>query len=493
MKSKFYIVLMLLTTFWSAAFAITFTTTQVNGSSEKSIAVESGVQQQLSFDFLHQNTSDVRLVISDGSSVTYVDESNLADGYHSYVFVPGSTTVVVKFVRVDNDNTSRTFEVNNLTVGTIEEGAETSNSMIGKKEYEVVDHQGNVRVVMNDALINGKSEIVSSIDYLPFGMVARKYKKGVNTYSFGMQGQLTTDEMHGEGNWVDFKYRSADPRLGRFFAIDPLYKKYPWYTPYQFSGNKVIHAVELEGLEEHVLTETHDAAGKVTGQTLTFDEKAKPLGEGKIYVISVNSKGVSSLPAEKEVSTITYKGSYLTPTPAPKSILGTVNYYNFRKDDFNVRHGLLKDASMAPEYYMNFGGKYAKRFTSELRPKLSAAGQKWVDKARLNLQVAMETKLASVTKKDDIEKNNKAFEEFAFGTHADAYISAGLKTLTYADLVNVMTTPDLAEWKKANTWSQAIQVTPTVLKKIDNDCGEDGGIAEWLRDVIPKWMQSGYD
>ena len=41
-----------------------------------------------------------------------------------------------------------------------------------------------------------------------------------------------------------------DPRIGRFFAVDPLTAKYPWYTPYQFSGNKVIHMVELEGLEE---------------------------------------------------------------------------------------------------------------------------------------------------------------------------------------------------------------------------------------------------
>ncbi len=41
-----------------------------------------------------------------------------------------------------------------------------------------------------------------------------------------------------------------DPRVGRFFATDPLEKKYPWYTPYQFSGNKVIQFVELEGLEE---------------------------------------------------------------------------------------------------------------------------------------------------------------------------------------------------------------------------------------------------
>jgi hypothetical protein len=40
-----------------------------------------------------------------------------------------------------------------------------------------------------------------------------------------------------------------DPRLGRFFAVDPLAAKYPYWTPYQFSGNQVINMVELEGLE----------------------------------------------------------------------------------------------------------------------------------------------------------------------------------------------------------------------------------------------------
>ena len=40
-----------------------------------------------------------------------------------------------------------------------------------------------------------------------------------------------------------------DPRVGRFFAVDPLSKQYPYYSPYQFSGNRVIDAVELEGKE----------------------------------------------------------------------------------------------------------------------------------------------------------------------------------------------------------------------------------------------------
>lgn len=37
----------------------------------------------------------------------------------------------------------------------------------------------------------------------------------------------------------------------RFLSIDPLTKTYPWYTPYQFAGNKPIWATDLDGLEEN--------------------------------------------------------------------------------------------------------------------------------------------------------------------------------------------------------------------------------------------------
>ncbi len=57
------------------------------------------------------------------------------------------------------------------------------------------------------------------------------------------------DEVKGEGNSVNYKFRMHDPRLGRFFAIDPLANDYPFYSPYSFSGNIVINAIELEGLE----------------------------------------------------------------------------------------------------------------------------------------------------------------------------------------------------------------------------------------------------
>ncbi|WP_338390349.1 polymorphic toxin type 47 domain-containing protein [Aureibacter tunicatorum] len=48
---------------------------------------------------------------------------------------------------------------------------------------------------------------------------------------------------------MNYKYRMHDPRIGRFFAVDPLTKDYPWNSPYAFSENRVIDGVELEGLE----------------------------------------------------------------------------------------------------------------------------------------------------------------------------------------------------------------------------------------------------
>ena len=70
-----------------------------------------------------------------------------------------------------------------------------------------------------------------------------------NKYRYGFQGQEKDNELKGNGNSYNFKYRMDDPRLGRFFAVDPLVKDYSWNSPYAFSENRVIDGIELEGKE----------------------------------------------------------------------------------------------------------------------------------------------------------------------------------------------------------------------------------------------------
>ena len=76
------------------------------------------------------------------------------------------------------------------------------------------------------------------------------------------------DEVKGEGNSVNYKYRMHDPRLGRFFAIDPLNKDYPWNSVYAFSENQVIQFIELEGLEKAI----QPALKKIGSITIVVNE-----------------------------------------------------------------------------------------------------------------------------------------------------------------------------------------------------------------------------
>ncbi len=52
-----------------------------------------------------------------------------------------------------------------------------------------------------------------------------------------------------ENNKILYKDNLTITQTSRFFAIDPLVKDYPHNAPYAFSENRVLDAVELEGLE----------------------------------------------------------------------------------------------------------------------------------------------------------------------------------------------------------------------------------------------------
>jgi hypothetical protein len=93
--------------------------------------------------------------------------------------------------------------------------------------------------------------IVSVADYSPFNVELDGRTIKNDFYRRSVQGQEHHDEILGEGNYINYKYRGYDPRIGRLdWSIDPLSAKFPFYTSYQFSGNKVINSIEFEGLED---------------------------------------------------------------------------------------------------------------------------------------------------------------------------------------------------------------------------------------------------
>ncbi len=113
-----------------------------------------------------------------------------------------------------------------------------------------------------EALQRGYAVLKKSPDYYPFGQVLPNRNGNTPEYRYGFQGQLKDDELKGANNSLNFEYRMHDPRIGRFFAVDPLASQYPYNSPYAFSENVVINAVELEGLEKvHVYNVWYDGKG----------------------------------------------------------------------------------------------------------------------------------------------------------------------------------------------------------------------------------------
>jgi RHS repeat-associated protein len=92
-------------------------------------------------------------------------------------------------------------------------------------------------------------EIASAQDHYPFGSIMPGRSFSSDSYRFGFQGQEQDDEVKGTGNHIHFTFRGYDSRTGKMWSVDPLAPEYPWNSPYAFSENRVIDAVELEGLE----------------------------------------------------------------------------------------------------------------------------------------------------------------------------------------------------------------------------------------------------
>lgn len=132
--------------------------------------------------------------------------------------------------------------------------------------YQYKDHLGNIRLSYSDANGDGDidvttdplmNELIEENNYYPFGLKHKGYNSGVSSIGNSMaqnwdfQGQERTEDLG--LNVLEFKYRIHDPAIGRFWQVDPLAEEYVYNGVYNFSENRVVDAVELEGLEAFLI------------------------------------------------------------------------------------------------------------------------------------------------------------------------------------------------------------------------------------------------
>lgn len=147
----------------------------------------------------------------------------------------------------------------------------------GTRKYELTNHLGNVLTVLTDRkigvpssdsslILSYKADPIFRQSYYPFGMGMATRGSSASTTSsrYGFNGKENDNEVKGTGNQQDYGMRIYDPRLGRFLSLDPISSDYPWYTPYQFAGNKPISSIDLDGAEDWMANQQFMSKQRVT-------------------------------------------------------------------------------------------------------------------------------------------------------------------------------------------------------------------------------------
>ena len=131
----------------------------------------------------------------------------------------------------------------------------------GNYRYELKNFRGDVRQIItdvkhrldnnNDGIVDVyTADVMQVADGYSFGWdIAERSFTADDGYRFGFNGKENDGEW-GTQHIQDYGFRLYNPAIGKFLSVDPLSPDYPWYTPYQFAGNKPINSIDLDGLEE---------------------------------------------------------------------------------------------------------------------------------------------------------------------------------------------------------------------------------------------------
>ncbi len=96
--------------------------------------------------------------------------------------------------------------------------------------------------------LDENAEIISYEEYYPFGSTS--YRTGRNETEVSQKRyKYVMKELDNETGLYYYGMRYYASWLARFISVDPLQHEYPYYTPFQYAGNKPITFIDLDGAE----------------------------------------------------------------------------------------------------------------------------------------------------------------------------------------------------------------------------------------------------
>jgi RHS repeat-associated protein len=111
------------------------------------------------------------------------------------------------------------------------------------------DHLGSTAYVTN-----AKGNVHQHLEYMPFGETFVAQSSGSQLLSYGFTGK----ELDIETGLYYFGARYYDPKTSVWLSIDPLWFKYPSWSPYNYAFHNPVGIIDPDGREGVVVTGNHE-------------------------------------------------------------------------------------------------------------------------------------------------------------------------------------------------------------------------------------------
>lgn len=169
----------------------------------------------------------------------------------------GRELVHIEFEGTWNQYTESFTDTSNTTTTTYQMSYDYFSLTRGEKNYEMVNHLGNVLVIISDKKLKTcegdtvnyyMADVLQATDYSAFGVILKDreyYANSSNKYRFGFNTQERDDEISGNGNSYTAEFWQYDARLGKRFNLDPVVKAE--CSGYLTFGNNPIFFTDVYG------------------------------------------------------------------------------------------------------------------------------------------------------------------------------------------------------------------------------------------------------
>ncbi|MGM9776821.1 MAG: RHS repeat-associated core domain-containing protein [Prevotella sp.] len=162
----------------------------------------------------------------------------------------------------------------------------------------LTDHQGNVRVVVDE-----NAAVKQVNHYYPYGALFAESTNGdVQPYKYNGK---ELDRMHGL-DWYDHGARHNDAAIGRWHVMDPLCEKYYDVSPYAYCAGDSVNAIDPDGkiIWTKILKATMKIGSRVAsnglrelGKASTYAEAISDIKENATTVVDGNASTIDPIGA----------------------------------------------------------------------------------------------------------------------------------------------------------------------------------------------------